>query len=255
MLTLMAQVVGRLARGAGLLGVAVAMLVACSDSGSDGTTGAGGSAGSAGTAGSAGSSSGGDAGQAGSGGTAGSGGASGSGGAAGSTGGTGDECSQTSVVRKYDDFDDGGEVGFQGGFAANDCWAVVYDGLDCPYMLDKITVLIGGEATSREFSVQLWDVDADGAPKSELQTASFTVTGANDALNELDATPLNVAGFQEAKFAVAVCHLESGLPSIARDSGGITAGVNWIRSGSTWEKAEDFMLPGDWIMRTTLRPK
>ncbi len=188
---------------------------------------------------------------------------------AGETTGTVDDSTGTStdtgggqeIWLQNDGFVDNSNVGFQQGFVANECWASVYvpEAEHYPFEVTGVQMLVGGNTNQATFSVGLYDVDADNQPTTALDEVDVQITGADNALTEVDFGGVRLSSpvFDSGNFAVVVCLVgHSGLPAIARDDDGtITADRNWIRAeGRGWTQSQLFDLTGDWIMRARIRP-
>jgi hypothetical protein len=182
--------------------------------------------------------------------------AGGSGGAT-SAGGAGGGCASEHLLQ-VDSFKDKDQVAFESGFVHGECWAVSYedDAKACSYDLRAIRVVVGGAAGTKPFTVAVWNVDADGAPSDKVGSAEVKVQASNSAFTQVELGSLLPPDFDVSRFAVAMCPDEhDGLPSIARDTDGITAGKNYIFTNGAWAKAESLGLKGDFIQRAVLSPK
>ncbi|MBM4131185.1 hypothetical protein FJ250_09180, partial [bacterium] len=86
-----------------------------------------------------------------------------------------------------------------------------------------------------------------------LYSGDYQLTGSDSALQEIDLTG---AGVQvSGPFRVGLEFQHSGLPSIARDSDGLTAARNFIDAqGFGWVDSALFGIPGDWIIRAYVQP-
>ena len=139
---------------------------------------------------------------------------------------------------------------FQDGFVAGESAAVrlVPPGL-CPCTVDGVSVLIGGAPGFADIGLRIWD---DGAmtddPGALLYGDDLKLDAANATLNiiALGLENINVNG----PFRLGFEMLDSGLPSVARDDGGITPGVNFIDDAvDGWVESSTKGLMGDWITR------
>jgi hypothetical protein len=158
---------------------------------------------------------------------------------------------------RNDGWSSGGAAGFQAGFVSGEIAAVrLTPPGPLPCTVNRVRFLFGGAAGSRSVIVHVWD-DTAGAdnPGTELFAGSYQVTAADDAMQEVQ---LGVSGVSvSGPFRVGIEFTQGGTPCVARDGDGITAGKNFIKSGS-WLKAEVLGVSGDWIIRavtgTTVDP-
>lgn len=178
------------------------------------------------------------------------------------TGGGGDPCNPPGVILQNDGFVSGQQVGFQGGFIVDECWASVYepDPGDYPFTIEGATMLIGGSNDQASFLIAVYEVDGSNTPTTSLAEAEFAVNGSQDqcAYVDFDTLLLDAGTIESGKFAIVVCHtLHAGYPSIARDGDGtITPNLNWIKaSGLGWVQSQTLGLQGDWIMRAVIAPQ
>ena len=171
------------------------------------------------------------------------------------------------VYIQNDGFVDGANVGAQGGFVLDECWASTYQAPDnlYPFEVAGMQVLIAGLNVEATFSVRVWEVDGTGKPTVGVGTLlEGQFMGSDTALNEADFAVLgemNPVIIDSGQFAIAVCHnTQGGAPSIARDDDGSTLpGKNWIYAnlGGTfqWVEASSLGVNGDWIMRAAVVPQ
>lgn len=156
---------------------------------------------------------------------------------------------QESILQN-DGFVDGQPVGFQSGFVAGEAGAarLVPTGT-FPQQLGAVRFLFGGAAGTRTVTLRVWDDDlVSAAPGVELFSGDFQVTAADNALQEIDLSGEGV--LVDGPFRVGIEFQHSGLPSIARDSDGITAGRNFIEAlGIGWVDAATLGVTGDWVIR------
>ncbi|MEO1573975.1 MAG: hypothetical protein AAFU65_03355, partial [Pseudomonadota bacterium] len=92
-----------------------------------------------------------------------------------------------------DGFIDGGVASFQAGFIATEVAAARFvPTIDCPCLIESVTVLYGGTTGQRDVQVTIWD-DPTGAPTpgAPLFTGDVTLTGSNIAFNEIDLSSGN----------------------------------------------------------------
>lgn len=151
---------------------------------------------------------------------------------------------------RNDGFEPGQSAGFQSGFVAGETGAarLVPTGT-FPQQLGAVRFLFGGATGTRTVTLRVWDDDlVSAAPGVELFSGDFEVTAADNALQELDLSGAGV--LVDGPFRVGIEFQHSGLPSIARDSDGITAGRNFIDPlGFGWMDAAALGVTGDWIIR------
>ncbi len=142
---------------------------------------------------------------------------------------------------------------FQGGFAAGESAAVrlVPPG-PCPCSVDLASVLIGGAPGFADIGLRIWDDAAmTDDPGTLLFSQDYELEAAGATLNlfPLALEEISVAG----PFRLGFELLDAGLPSVARDDDGITAGVNFINDESDgWVESSTKGLAGDWIMRAVV---
>ncbi len=148
---------------------------------------------------------------------------------------------------------DGQAVGFQAGFVAGETAGVRFvPSGPCPCQLDQLRLLFGGAAGTENVILHVWDDAAlSDAPGAELYTNTLALTASDDFLQELD---LSVAGITvSGPFRVGFEFQHSGLPSLARDGDGITAGRNFVdASGMGWVESSLLGVTGDWIVRAVV---
>ena len=147
----------------------------------------------------------------------------------------------------------GQQAAFQAGFVAGETAGVRFVPTGpCPCRLDQLRLLFGGAAGTEDVILHVWDDSAlTNAPGAELYTDTLTLSGSEDFLQELDLT---VAGITvSGAFRVGFEFTQSGLPSIARDTDGITAGRNFVDdSGLGWVESSTLGVTGDWIVRAVV---
>ena len=159
-----------------------------------------------------------------------------------------------------DGYTDGASVGFQGGFAVNECWGSVYVPAagDYPFTIDKVRMLVGGSTASETFTIAFYNLSGTTFEGSGLLgSEGVYITGSSDSWNEVSVPELKLGlpGIDSGNVGVAVCFEEhSGYPAIARDTDGMAhADRNYIFAdaglGANWYQSSLFGLTGDWIMR------
>ena len=143
---------------------------------------------------------------------------------------------------------------FQEGFVAGESAAVRMTPVGpCPCSIDGVSVLIGGAPGFADIGLRIWDDNALSVdPGALLYTHDFLgLPAANATLNiiSLSQELISVSG----PFRVGFEMLNGGLPSVARDDDGITAGVNFIDEDTLgWVESSTLGLTGDWITRAVV---
>jgi hypothetical protein len=143
---------------------------------------------------------------------------------------------------------------FQQGFVAGETAAVRMTPVGpCPCSVDGVSVLIGGAPGFADIGLRIWDDSAlTDDPGALLYTHDFLdLPAANATLNiiPLSQELISVSG----PFRVGFELLNAGLPSVARDDDGITAGVNFIDEDTLgWQESSTLGLTGDWITRAVV---
>lgn len=152
------------------------------------------------------------------------------------------------VELKNDGFVSGAQATFQTGFAADEAGAVRFVAPSAGRKLVKLQLLFGGAATMQNLTIKVFDDTAGtDAPGSELFASDFALTGADNAMQELDLTSGNI--YVPQQFRVALFFQHAGAPAIANDAdGSIAADKNFIYSG-TWKRSSALGLTGDWVIR------
>jgi hypothetical protein len=178
------------------------------------------------------------------------------------TSGGGDPCNPPGVILQNDGFVNGQQVGFQGGFIVDECWASVYEpeAGHYPFTIEGATMLVGGSFDQAAFLIAVYEVDGSNMPTTELGQGEIAIDGSQDRCAHVDFNSLllDAGTIESGKFAIVVCHtLHAGYPSIARDGDNtITGNLNWIKaSGIGWVQSQTFGLQGDWIMRAIIDPQ
>jgi hypothetical protein len=139
---------------------------------------------------------------------------------------------------------------FQGGFAAGESAAVrLVPAGPCPCSIDGVSVLIGGAPGFADIGLRIWD---DGAmtddPGGLLYGQDLQLAAANATLNIISLGLENI--IVNGPFRLGFEMLNGGFPSVARDDGGITPGVNFIDDElDGWVESSTKGLMGDWITR------
>ena len=142
---------------------------------------------------------------------------------------------------------------FQGGFVAGEAAAVrMIPPGPCPCSVDGVSVLIGGAPGFADVGLRIWD---DGAltdePGELLYEDDLQLDAANATLNII---PLGLAEISvNGPFRLGFEMINAGFPSVARDDGNITPGVNFINDVvDGWVESGTKGLLGDWITRAVV---
>lgn len=153
-----------------------------------------------------------------------------------------------------DGFVDGGVASFQAGFIATEVAASRFvPTIDCPCVIESVTVLYGGTTGQRDVQITIWD-DPTGVPTpgAPLFTGDVTLTGSNIAFNEIDVSSGNVT--VNGPFRIGLEFQDDGLPSIATDiDGTVDASANFILANVGgllfWFASPTLGVSGDFILR------
>ncbi len=159
------------------------------------------------------------------------------------------------TVVQNDSFGPGQSVAFQGGFVAGETAAArLVPAGPFPLQLNAVRFLFGGAGGTRTVTLHVWaDAASTWAPGAELYVGDYTLTAADDALQEIDLSALGL--LVSGPFRVGLEFQHSGLPSVARDGGGITADRNFVEiTGSGWLDAAVVGITGDWVIRAVVGP-
>lgn len=149
-----------------------------------------------------------------------------------------------------DGFVAGDAAGFQAGFVAGEEGAVELTPPSAnPWKLDNVQFLFGGAVATQTVTLNIYADSAGADPGAVLFTADYQVTGADNALSEIDLGADNVVVTGDFRVGIAFQH--AGLPSIARDDdGSIAATKNFIEvDGIGWVQSNLVGLTGDWVIR------
>jgi hypothetical protein len=154
------------------------------------------------------------------------------------------------VELRNDGWESGQPLAFQQGFVSGEIAAVrlVPNG-PCPCPVTRVRFLLGGAQTQQTITLRIWDDSLAGTePGVELFSSDYQVQGADSSFQEVDLTAENIAVL--GAFRVGIEFQHSGLPSVARDSDGITPELNFIyTSDPLWVQSSLFGIAGDWIIR------
>ena len=152
------------------------------------------------------------------------------------------------VELKNDGFVSGGQATFQTGFVVGEAGAVRFVAPAAGRQLKKIQLLFGGATTMQNLTIKVFDDTAgQDTPGAELFMSDFALTGADNAMQELDLTSANL--YVPQQFRVALYFQHAGAPTIASDGDStIAADKNYIFAG-TWKRSSALGLTGDWVIR------
>lgn len=156
-----------------------------------------------------------------------------------------------------DSFLDQAPVTFQAGFVAGEmAGARFVPALECPCVLDSVTLLFGGGTEQKVMGINIWEDPAgDPTPGALLFSGEVTLTGSNQNLQEIDLTttviPIN------GPFRVGIEFGHAGVPTVATDlDGNIDASANFIFADigglNFWFPATTLGVSGDFIIRATI---
>jgi hypothetical protein len=150
---------------------------------------------------------------------------------------------------KNDGFVSGAQATFQTGFVSGEAGAVRFVAPSAGRQLTKVQLLFGGAATMKPLTIKVFDDSAGtDAPGNEIYMGDIELTGADNAMQELDLSQANV--FVPAQFRIAFIFQHAGAPSIANDADGtISADRNFILDATGWKKSSSLGLTGDWVIR------
>jgi hypothetical protein len=152
------------------------------------------------------------------------------------------------VELKNDGFTDGGAASFQAGFVAGEIGASRFVPPPGTVQLTRVRFLFGGTGTTQDITLHVWVDSGADAPGTELFSSEYTLTGADDALQEIGLVGDSV--FVSGAFRVGIELHHDELPSIARDEDGIDPTANFLfAAGLGWQKSAGLGLTGDWIVR------
>jgi hypothetical protein len=154
------------------------------------------------------------------------------------------------MTLQNDGWIDGGLVYCQAGFAAGEEGAATLGPVAATFTIEKIRFLFCGDTLTRTVTLRIYLDSGNPNPGTEIYNADYQVTGADDALQEIDLSGENVTVPGGGSIRVSFQFQHAGLPSISRDDDGILAGRNWINAtGMGWVAASTFGLTGDWVIR------
>jgi hypothetical protein len=148
---------------------------------------------------------------------------------------------------KNDGFVSGGQATFQTGFVSGEGAGVRFMAPSAGRQLTKVQLLFGGAMTSQTMTIKVLDDSAGtDTPGNELYMGDVELTGADNAMQELDLRSANV--YVPQQFRVVFLFNHAGAPTLATDGDGIHAGNNFIYS-TTWKTSSSLGVAGDWIVR------
>lgn len=155
------------------------------------------------------------------------------------------------VELKNDSFIAGASVAYQAGFVSGEAGATK---LTSPYANGKvqaIRLLFGGATSMQTVTLTIFEDSAGTSPGAVIYTGDFSITGANDTMQELDLSTENVS--VGTAFRVAITFQHAGAPSIATDTDGLNANLNFLLlQGTGWVGASTVGLSGDWVIRAVV---
>jgi MYXO-CTERM domain-containing protein len=154
------------------------------------------------------------------------------------------------MTLQNDGWTDGGAVYCQAGFAAGEEGAATLGPVAQTFTIKKIRFLFCGDTLTRTVTLRIYLDSGNPNPGTEIYNGDYQVTGADDALQEMDLTGENVVVPGGGSIRVSLQFQHDGLPNISRDDDGITAGRNWINAqGMGWVASSTLGLTGDWVIR------
>lgn len=154
------------------------------------------------------------------------------------------------MTLQNDGWTDGGLVYCQGGFTAGEEGAATLGPVATTFTIEKIRFLFCGDTLTRTLTLRIYLDSGNPNPGTEIYNADYQVTGADDALQEIDLSGENVTVPGGGSIRVSFQFQHSGLPNISRDDDGIIAGRNWINAmGMGWVASSTLGLTGDWVIR------
>ena len=151
-----------------------------------------------------------------------------------------------------DSFVTAGSATFDAGFVTGEAGAVVFAPQAKAYDVRNVQFLFGGDATPQTVTLTVYNDAGTDAPGTVLYSGDFALTPSDAALQLLDLTGQGISIAANARMRVAILFQHTGLPSIAHDSDGITAGRNFIYTAAAWNKAENLGLAGDFVIRAEI---
>jgi len=162
----------------------------------------------------------------------------------------------SAVELANDGYVENGSAAFQAGFVGGEIGAVRLVPDQGPVTVERVRLLFGGDAVSRDVVLHIWDDSAEALePGAELYSGIHSVTGFDTALQEINLSGESIV--VTGPFRVGIEFVAAGLPSIARDDDGtIDASRNFVFvSGPGWTGAQSAGLVGDWVIRAVVVPE
>lgn len=158
------------------------------------------------------------------------------------------------LTLQNDGWTDGSSLGCQGGFVSGEEAAVTLGPVESAYAIQRIQFIFCGSGDTVTMTLKIYQESGGSNPGTVLYEADYGVTGADDAMQEIDISSENVSLPGGSAVRVSLLFNHSGFPGVARDDDGtIVPGVNWIKASSVgWNNSEMFGLTGDWIMRAVV---
>ncbi|MBU1241125.1 LDL receptor domain-containing protein [Myxococcota bacterium] len=138
------------------------------------------------------------------------------------------------------------------GFAPGDAAAVTLGPVDQISHLTKIHFIFGGSTTTQILTVVVYGDTGDATPGAQLYSADYELTGADNAIQEIDLVSENISIPAGTSIRVSLVFQHTGAPSVAGDDDGDHKGDrNWIFSydTGTWAQADSLGVTRDWIIR------
>jgi len=154
------------------------------------------------------------------------------------------------IELKNDGWSDGQPVNVQAGFKPGDIGAARFTPpTGGPFPVTKIQFLFAGGTSTETVTVRVWADTGSTSPGSQLYTNDYAVTGADDALQEIDLTGEGI--LVSGPFRVGFLFTHSAPPSLTTDLDGISAPDNFIFDVNTglWFAASSTGVTGDFVLR------
>ena len=152
---------------------------------------------------------------------------------------------------KNDGWTDEASLGCQGGFASDEEAAVTLGPVASTFSIEKIQFVFCGSTDTVTLTLKIYQESGNLLPGAILHEADYQVTGADDALQEIDLATENILVPGGGSVRVSFMFNHSGYPGVARDDdGNIKNVLNWIKASNFgWVNSETFGLTGDWVIR------
>ena len=155
------------------------------------------------------------------------------------------------LTLRNDSWSPGGSETFVSVFLANEMAAARLTPPNAePAQVTAVQFLFGGASETRTVTVHIWDDAAlTQNPGGELFSADYLIPAADDALQVIDLSSENVV--VTGTFRVGIEFSDTGLPSAALDTDGLTPNRNFIYTG-VWFANNNVLLNNDWIIRAVV---